>query len=93
MKKKTKSLKIALPKDKLHLRPLQGIVEAAGKFQSDVLVDFGGQQWNCKSILDMMIFAAETTKADNGVCTLRASGEDAIDAVSNVGSVFSEALK
>jgi phosphotransferase system HPr (HPr) family protein len=64
----------------LHMRPAQRIVEVAKKFKSDVRACKNELDFNAKSILDMIEFAAhmvgKTANEDNSF-VFRASGEDA----------------
>lgn len=61
----------------LHLRPLQRVVEAAQKFQSETIVHAEEASANPKSILDMIELAAGMTKSGNKRLTVRARGGDA----------------
>lgn len=64
----------------LHMRPAQRIVSVASKFKCDVRACKNHMDFNAKSILDMIEFAAymvgETADDDN-TFIFRASGEDA----------------
>jgi phosphotransferase system HPr (HPr) family protein len=61
----------------LHLRPAAKLVVLANSFQSDVQVVCGGNTANAKSILDLVILAAECGTALDIV----AHGPDAEEAV------------
>src|SRR5258706_11904213 len=64
----------------LHMRPAQRIVEVAKKFKSDVRACKNELDFNAKSILDMIEFAAHMvgkTSHDDNTFIFRASGEDA----------------
>ncbi len=67
-------------KNGLHMRPAQRIVSVAVKFKSDIRAYKNQREFNAKSILDMIEFAAfmvgETANDDN-TFVFRASGDDA----------------
>jgi phosphotransferase system HPr (HPr) family protein len=57
----------------LHMRPLAAFAQSANRFQSTVIVQKGDQRSNGKSILDLMLLAA-----DQGTeLILEVSGSDA----------------
>lgn len=61
----------------LHLRPADKFVKLALQFQSDIRVNYNGNQFNGKSILDLTTLAAECgTRLE-----LEARGPDAADAL------------
>lgn len=57
----------------LHARPAAEFVKTAGRFACDVLVIKDGVEVNGKSIMGMLMLAAECGSS----LTIRASGEDA----------------
>ncbi|MGD8279322.1 MAG: HPr family phosphocarrier protein [Gemmatimonadota bacterium] len=61
----------------LHARPAAEFVKLAGRFRSDVLVRKEEMEVNGKSIMGMMMLAAEYGSS----IVIRASGEDAEQAV------------
>ena len=61
----------------LHARPAAEMVKAASRFQSDVTITRDDMEVNGKSIMGVMMLAAEC----GAVITLRASGPDAEAAV------------
>ena len=61
----------------LHARPAAEMVKAASRFQSDVTITRDDMEVNGKSIMGVMMLAAEY----GAVITLRASGPDAEAAV------------
>lgn len=61
----------------LHARPAAEFVKVAGKFRSSVVVSKDGMDVNGKSIMGMMMLAAECGSS----LTIRAEGEDAAAAV------------
>jgi phosphocarrier protein len=64
----------------LHARPAAEFVRLAGRFRADVLVRKEETEVNGKSIMGMMMLAAEFGSA----ITIRASGEDAHEAVAQL---------
>ena len=67
-------------KHALHMRPAQRIVETACKFKSDVHVCKDAHDFNAKSILDMIEFAAHMvshTEAQDKTFIFKSSGDDA----------------
>jgi phosphocarrier protein len=61
----------------LHARPAAEIVKAAARYKSSVTLDRDGFEVNGKSIMGVMMLAAEY----GATLTLRADGPDAEDAV------------
>lgn len=61
----------------LHARPAAEVVKAASRFQSDITLVRDDMEVNGKSIMGVMMLAAEC----GAVVTLRASGSDAEQAV------------
>ena len=64
----------------LHARPAAEFVKLAGRFRADVLVSKEDMEVNGKSIMGMMMLAAEC----GSTITIRAAGEDAQDAVADL---------
>lgn len=69
----------------LHARPAAEFVKLAGTFRSDVMVRKDELEVNGKSIMGMMMLAAEFGTA----ITIRATGEDAAVAVEELSSLVS----
>jgi phosphocarrier protein HPr len=61
----------------VHARPAAEIVKTAGKFQSNITIVRDDLEVNGKSIMGVMMLAAEC----GSQITLRATGDDAEDAV------------
>lgn len=73
----------------LHARPAMQFVEAANRFKASVAVEKTGEEpmtVNGKSIMDMMTLAA--VQGTNLI--IRADGQDAEDAVTQLAGLFSE---
>ena len=62
-----------LNKNGLHARPAAEIVKIAAKFQSEIMLGRDGTEVNGKSIMGVMMLAAEC----GATLTLRAEGPDA----------------
>jgi phosphocarrier protein HPr len=77
-------------KNGLHARPAAEIVKLAAKYQSDIVVAREDLEVNGKSIMGVMMLAAEC----GSTLTLRASGPDAdqaLDALAHlIGNKFGE---
>jgi phosphocarrier protein len=67
----------------LHARPAAELVKLANRFRADVWVGKEGLEVNGKSIMGVLMLAAERGSS----LTLRASGDDAEDAVSALESL------
>ncbi len=61
----------------LHARPAAEFVKVAGRFRSSVTVSKDGMEVNGKSIMGMMMLAAEKGSS----LSLRVEGDDAVDAM------------
>ena len=72
-----------LNKNGLHARPAAEIVKAASKFKSDITISREDIEVNGKSIMGVMMLAAEC----GSTITLRASGPDADDALAAIVSL------
>jgi len=73
--------------ENLHLRPMQVLVEAAMRFKADLTVFRGTKRADAKSILDVMMLAAE-----RGPLRLLAEGADADQAVRAVSELLHKEL-
>ena len=72
-----------LNKNGLHARPAAEMVKAAAKFKSDITISREDIEVNGKSIMGVMMLAAEC----GSTIMLRASGPDAEEAVSALASL------
>ena len=74
----------------IHARPAAEIVKAAAKFRSEILIVRDGMEVDAKSIMGVMMLAAEC----GSTITIRAEGDDAdaaLDALARlVASKFGE---
>ena len=61
----------------LHARPAALLVQKAGKFKSEISLEKEGQKINGKSIMGVMMLAAER----GSIIVIRAEGEDEAEAV------------
>ncbi len=68
----------------LHLRPARRIMDAAGKFQSDIQLQYRGKTANAKSITDIILLAA-LPGADLLILT---EGPDAREALATLEDVI-----
>jgi phosphocarrier protein HPr len=68
----------------IHARPAAEIVKAAGKFKSSITIVRDDLEVNAKSIMGVMMLAAEC----GATVTLRATGEDADGAVDALAAVI-----
>ena len=71
-------------KNGLHARPAAEVVKLAAKFQSDVVLVKDGMEVNGKSIMGVMMLAAEC----GSTLVLRATGADADAAVDALASLI-----
>ena len=71
-------------KNGLHARPAAEIVKAAARFKSDITICRDDLEVNGKSIMGVMMLAAEY----GATLTLRANGPDAVEAVDAIASVI-----
>lgn len=84
----TSSTEIPVPRDdSLHLRPMQVLVEKAGVFQAKLTLTRGGKLADAKSILDIMMLAAES-----GPLMLEADGPDAAKATKILAALLKKEL-
>ncbi len=70
-------------KNGLHARPAAEIVKAAARFKSDITIVRDDIEVNGKSIMGVMMLAAEC----GATITLRATGPDASDALAAIVSL------
>jgi phosphocarrier protein len=70
----------------LHARPAAEFVKLASKFESEILVDKDGLEVNGKSIMGVMMLAAER----GSVIEIRARGADAKEAVDALASLVAD---
>ncbi|MEO7822809.1 MAG: HPr family phosphocarrier protein [Gemmatimonadaceae bacterium] len=68
----------------VHARPAAEIVKAAGKFKSNITIVRDDLEVNAKSIMGVMMLAAEF----GAVITLRATGDDAEAALDTLAAVI-----
>ena len=68
----------------IHARPAAEIVKAAGKFKSSITIIRDDLEVNAKSIMGVMMLAAE----HGATVTLRATGEDAEAALDAIAAVI-----
>jgi phosphocarrier protein len=71
-------------KQGLHARPAAEIVKTAAKFHSDIILVKDGMEVNGKSIMGVMMLAAECGSS----LMLRADGTDAEDAVDALATLI-----
>ena len=64
----------------IHARPAALLVQAAAKFTSEITLEKDGLTINGKSIMGVMMLAAEV----DSVITVRVEGEDARDALDHI---------
>ncbi len=64
----------------IHARPAALLVQAAAKFTSEITLEKDGLAINGKSIMGVMMLAAEV----GSVITVRVEGEDARDALDHI---------
>ena len=67
----------------LHARPAAELVKLANRFRAEVWVGKDGLEVNAKSIMGVLMLAAEC----GSTVTLRASGDDADDAIAALESL------
>ncbi len=79
-----RSVKI-VNKNGLHARPAAEIVKTASKFTSDIIIVRDELEVNGKSIMGVMMLAAEC----GSEVTLRATGPDESDAVEAIATLIS----
>lgn len=72
----------------LHARPASIFVENAGKFESDIKIEFNDEEINGKSIMALMSLGIEAGKQ----ITLKISGEDESEAMEELTYLVNEKL-
>ena len=80
-------------KHNLHMRPAQRIVEVATRYKAEVHALKDQMDCNCKSILDMIEFAAHMVRAtaeDDHSFVFRAQGKDAQQALDALGELVDD---
>ena len=70
----------------LHARPAALLVQKASKFQSEIRLVKDEYELNAKSIMSVMMLAAEM----GSFITIKAWGEDEVQAVEEVARLFEE---
>ena len=70
----------------LHARPATVLVNTAGKFASEVTLDYNGKTVNLKSIMGVMSLGVPT----NAEITIKAEGEDATEAIDALVQTLAE---
>ena len=70
----------------LHARPATVLVNTAGKFASDVTLDYNGKSVNLKSIMGVMSLGVP----HNAEILITAEGEDAADALAALETTLAE---
>ena len=68
----------------LHARPAARLVETTKKFKSEITISKNDVQVNAKSIMGVMMLAAEVGSA----LVISADGEDAQDALQEISRLF-----
>ena len=67
-------------KFKIHLRPAAKISEQASSFDGEIRVQIGEEseqrEWNAKSLLDLIEFAAEFSRSSYDSFTVKVKGEN-----------------
>lgn len=80
-------MELDLPdKEKLHVRPMQMILEEAQKFQADIrfVLSNHNEEFDPKSMHQGIIFAAEFVRSEGTKFRLKASGSDAAKALESI---------
>lgn len=68
----------------LHARPATIIVQAVGKFESDINIVYNGKTVNLKSIMGVMSLGIP----QNAEITITAEGSDEVDAINEIEEVI-----
>ena len=77
-------------KQKLHLRPIQRIVEESKKHQSEIQFEAGGEAVDPKNMLDLIVFAGGFVSSDSEELVVKAKGDDAEQALEGLGGLMTE---
>lgn len=72
----------------IHARPASLIVKEAQKYQSDIMLVKKGNEYNCKSLMNML---SSGIKKDDEVL-LRVKGSDEEEAIKAVGNLLKSSL-
>ncbi len=70
----------------LHFRPATRLVKLATQFESDITLSRGDRVLSAKSIMEILLLAAE----QGTVITLRATGPDAEKAIDALATLFAK---
>lgn len=70
----------------IHARPAAMIAQEAGKYQSEIFISKDGMEVNAKSIMGIMMIAAE----QGSDVEISISGDDEASALSGLKAVFSK---
>ncbi|MBI4553111.1 MAG: HPr family phosphocarrier protein [Candidatus Latescibacteria bacterium] len=70
----------------LHMRPAEQIAQTASKFRSEILISKDDLTVNGKSIMGVMMLAAEYGSA----ITIQATGEDEADAIATLAQLVED---
>ena len=70
----------------IHARPATLLVQAAGKFESDISLEYNGKKVNLKSIMGVMSLGI----GQGAEITISAEGSDAADAISALTETLSK---
>ena len=70
----------------IHARPATLLVQAAGKFESDISLEYNGKKVNLKSIMGVMSLGI----GQGAEITISAEGSDATDAISALTETLSK---
>lgn len=68
----------------IHARPAAEIVKVAGKFRSNIIIARDGMEVNGKSIMGVMMLAAEC----GATVTIKADGDDASEALDALATLI-----
>jgi len=68
----------------IHARPAAMLVQAASKYNCDITIEKDGYEVSCKSIMGLLTLTGEY----GSKVTLTATGEDAEDALNEIGKLF-----
>ena len=70
----------------IHARPAAMIAQEAGKYQSEIFISKDGMEVNAKSIMGIMVIAAE----QGSDVELSVNGKDEVSALDGLKAVFSK---
>ena len=70
----------------IHARPATLLVQAAGKFESDISLEYNGKKVNLKSIMGVMSLGI----GQGAEITISAEGNDATDAINALTETLSK---